>query len=527
MLRAKSPFRHLANGEMKNKVDYLKAKQRITALFLPGSDPVAATATIGDDEMEALLDAIVPSLPLRRPSQMAAISMFLFEGCRRFDRWFAPSPYVVPTRHSERFCKFVNAFRRAERGDPTNCAVFRIHQIRDLVYKHFDGVPLVTIAASKVARYMEQISQISAPSHPVKKAEFEQQKTELTAILGGLGDRSLRTFFQFRIPYVLHKQILEVNFIWGSIAMRARIVPSFHHSEESIVKTGQAAALSIGASRWQTGTSSITIEQEALVDGSAYTDRLQTLPGRDLPVDGWPKSFTWAFSIFHDLVWRLRNEYGGHQDWIPAPRDLSDLELWLRTGSISSLSYIRKGSPATLLEVFVPNKELVSVNLGELGRLPWSTECRVRADMYLELGDTNEALFWLNVAVESLIAKRFSEIEAMIDRPGLVDELGSPREFWSQAEAIVAKQFPEIASKIKWPSAPIHISIYGKLKALYRLVPMRTSVKEVEYYYREISGERNDLFHGNRSTRTTVATVEVASTALAWIDANMWPLITH
>ncbi len=143
--------------------------------------------------------------------------------------------------------------------------------------------------------------------------------------------------------------------------------------------------------------------------------------------------------------------------------------------------------------------------------------------MYLELGDTNEALFWLNVATESLIAQRFDEIESVTSRSGLASSLGSPKEFWAEAEMLLSKQFPDMKGKVKWPTGVIHVSVYGKLKALYRLVPMRTALDELLAKYREISGLRNDLFHGKSSVRVPVATVQTASEALKWIDLNMWP----
>lgn len=107
--------------------------------------------------------------------------------------------------------------------------------------------------------------------------------------------------------------------------------------------------------------------------------------------------------------------------------------------------------------------------------------------------------------------------------PGLASDLGSPKEFWSEAEMIVSKQFPEMANRIKWPSEPVHVSIFGKLKALYRLVPMQTSLEELQRKYRDISGERNELFHGKRTTRVSVTTIEAAQQALDWINTNMWP----
>jgi len=513
----------LRRRELTNKLDNIKAKRRILETFVPGGDSATAAKSLDDEEMEVILDAVIPLLPFRKPAQIHSLSMFLFEGAKRFDRWFPPSPYVVSVGQHERFAKFVSTFWRVERDDPTNCAVFKLHLVRDIVFKRFDEVPLCAIATPEIIQFERQIQQIPVPSSPIKQAEFTQHKSELLSVLAGLADRSLRTTFRFRIPYVLHKQALELDFRWFGISMRASIVPSFLAMEESFIQTGQNAAISVGASRWQTGSSVITIEQEALIDGSAHTERLQTLPGAELPADGWPKSFTLAFSIFHDLAWRLRTDHSGHQDWIPAPRDLSDLEFWIKTSSSDRLGYIRKGSPAALLEIFAPEEHLLHIDLGNLSRLSWSDECRVRANMYLELGDTNEALFWLNVAVESLIAERFKEIEAQIGRPGLASDIGSPKEFWSEAEAILSRQFPEMAGKVKWPSSPIHVSVFSKLKALYRLVPMKTSLDELQSKYRDVSGERNDLFHGKRATRVTVVTLESASQAVDWIHANMWP----
>ena len=305
--------------------------------------------------------------------------------------------------------------------------------------------------------------------------------------------------------------------------MQVLVVPQFNPVNETFTVFEGGAALSVGASRWQTGTSQITIRMAALLDGSAYTERLQALPGHEMPVEGWPKSFSWAFSIFHDVSWCLRDKHGGRQDWIPAPRDISDLEFSIQTSSCEGLGYIRKGSPAALLEAFTVSPVVLSIELGDVHPLAWSVECQTRATMYLELGETNEALFWLNVAVESLIAQRFNEIEQASGMSGLAAELGSPKEFWAQSEEIVSKQYPEMSGKVKWPTAPIHAGVFGKLNTLYRRVTMKTTIDELLGRYKKIWGERNDLFHGRRTSRVPVATVMSAFEALAWINENMWP----
>ena len=509
---------------MTDRMQYLKAKKRILDTFIPGADPVTAGSAIYEEELVSLLNAVSSAIPWSKPAQADALSMFLFAGVTRFDRWFAPTPFVVPPTHHDRFAKFVSAFRRAERKEPTNCRVFELHAIKNDIFRHFDMVPIEAVEASDVHGFRDLAARLSTPTSPGKKLEFENQRAELLAILDGLGSRTLRTQLRFRVPYVLHKRPLRVDFIWRGIAMQAQIEPKFDSSQETFVRAGDGVELSVGASRWQAGTSAINLELAALLDGSVYTERLQAIPGADCPVIGWPQSFTWAFSIFHDLAWTLRAGHDARQDWIPAPRDLSDLEQVIKTAGGIEVGWIRKGSPAALHEIFLPSSEPVVVSLGALERLSWSTECRTRANMYLELGDTNEALFWTNVATESLITQRFEEIEIETKRTGLAGSLGSPKEFWAESELILSKQFPEMQGKVKWPSSAIHVSVYGKLKALYRLVPMKTSLDELLSKYRVISGQRNDLFHGTSSARVSVGSVQAASEALSWIDQNMWPL---
>lgn len=509
---------------MPNQIQYIQAKRRICNCFLPGIDPVEAGRSISDEDLVTLLNAVSPAIPWGKPAQAPALEMFLFAGVTRFDRWFPPSPFVVPATQCERFAKFVSALRRAEGDNPVNCPVFQLHEIKDQVFESFDAVPIEKVQASEIQRYRKLVQSVPEPSNAVKKSEFERERADVLAILKGLQDLTLRTMLQFRVPYVIHNHSLRVNFSWGGVAVRAQIDPIFGQSAETFVQPGSGlAALSVGASRWQTGASSISLELSTLLDGSAYTERLQVIPGAEFPVEGWPKSFSWSFSIFHDLSWMLRVGHGGRQEWIPAPRDISDLEQFVSTAGASQLGWIKKGSPAALYEMFSPSAEPMTINLGTLERLPWAAECRTRSSMYLELGDTNEALFWLNVATESLIAQRFDEIEMVTGRSGLAASLGSPKEFWAEAEMILSKQFPDMQGRVQWPTAAIHVSVFGKLKALYRLVSMKTDLNELLAKYRAISGLRNDLFHGKSSARVPVATVRAASEALKWIDLNMWP----
>ncbi len=508
---------------MNRSMERLRVKREITDTFTPGQDPIASAGHISDEDLEKMLDAISSAIPFPKAEQNHSLSLFLYAGCRRFDRWFAPSPYIVPVQHRARFSKFVSALKRAEHGDPTNCATFELHEIRDDLFAAFDEGPIAAVDVVKLSDFDRRIARILAPQREVKRNEYFAQKEDLRVILDGIRDGSLRTEFKFDVPYVIHEQHLDVGFTWKGTCGCMEARPQFRPSGESFVNVEGGVALSVGASRWQTGTSTVIVQIAALVDGSAYTERLQAIAGHEFPVPGWPKSFTTAFEIFHDVVSQLRERHGGRQDWIPAPRDLSHLEFCLRTSKKPLISWLVKGSPASVMEAFSAPQGTLTIELGEIGPVRWVVECKSRAKMYLELGDTNEALFWLNVGVEALISTRFVEIENRTGIIGLADELGGPKEFWAQSEEVLVRQFPEMSGKVKWPTARVHASVFGKLKALYRRLPMHTSIDDLLRRYSEISGERNDLFHGNRSGRVSVTSVLIALAALDWVDDNMWP----
>lgn len=501
----------------------LKIKRKIREVFIPDVDPVKAAKKITDDDLVDMLNTVHEDIVNPNKRISGEIERLVYAGCVRFDRWFAPSPYVVKCEQKNRFKKFVAAMKYIEGTGPTNGPVFEIHALRDELYSVFGDVPFGSREHEKIDSFETRLSQIPLPPVGPKLKEYIEQKKKVELIIEGIRDGSLRTIMTFRVPYIIHKQNLQLSFTWREATARMDIQPTFKPLEESFMAVEGGVALSVGASRWQTGFSEIALELAVLMDGSAYSESLQSIPGHKLPVTGWPKSFTSAFEIFHDVAWNVRDQLGAHQDWIPAPRDISALTFSVGSAKEERIEWIVKGSPASLVETFSPTPDILEIELDELKPLSWDAECRSRAQMHLELGDTNEALFWVNVAVEALIASRFQEIEILVDKPGLADQLGSPKEFWADAEKIVTEQYPDMVGKVKWPSSQIHVSVFGKIKALYRLVPMRTSHKELLKQYRIISGERNDLFHGKRGGRTSVETVLKAFDALEWIRENMFP----
>lgn len=498
------------------------AKQRILDAFPPDSNPVAHFANYSERFYLETLEAVHKTIPFQDETQNQSLARFLYAGCLRFGRWFAPSPYVVSPDLHEKFAQFLQSLKKVEGGSSGNTVTFEIHHIRNKVYAEFDELSAVKVPFDRLEGFRQEMQRIRVPVQPEKRDELLEHSHELAAILFGLEDRSLRTRIKTRLPYILHRASLSLSFQWKSIPVQMTLTPDFRPSGETFANIAPATT-TIGTTRWQASTTTIEIELAALIDGDLYAESLQAIEGQDTPFAGWPKCFALAFTLIHEVSWHLRTRYGGEQQWVPAPRDLAEIETSIHTTMQERIGWRSKGSPANVLEGFTPPDEILKINLGELTSLDWSTKCRSLASMYMELGETNEALFWLNVATEALFKERFAGIAVEVDRPNLTTELESPKAFWAPAEEIVEQQFPEMAGKIQWPQTEIHVSIYAKLKFLYKSVEMRTSVKELLRHYRAISKYRNSLFHGVLEHRISLEIVQTAFTDYDWIVTNMWP----
>lgn len=498
----------------------LAGKRAILQAFGHERDPATCYHEYPEEFYLENLAAVQAGIPFRKPKQNEALSRFLYAGCLRFGRWFAPSPYIIHEHLADRFSQFVRALWKAEGGSSDNTAVFELHTVRSSLYREYDSEPIETVPPESLAKFRKVIRRLRLPNDYTKGREFVEQRDELLQIVQGLEDHSLRTVIRTRLPYIIHKSNLNARAVYEGIAVEVVASPSFHQPGDSFVMA-DPHAISVGASRWQGGITTVEITAAALIDIDWETPSLQSIDGEKTPISGWPQGFSFVFRLLHELVWRLRIHHDGERQWIPSPRDLAEIEAFLRTRDTPKLSWKVKGSPAALFEVFTKPTADLTLDLGVLEPVPWSTRCRSLSRMYLELGETNEAMFWLNVGVEALFKERFARIAMEIERPELESELNSPKAFWAPAEEVVVNQFPEMAGKVQWPEGEVHVSVYAKLRFLYREVPMRTSIKELLHHYRAVSLTRNALFHGVRDTRLPVSEVEVAFSSFDWIVDNM------
>lgn len=494
-------------------------KEKILQLFPRGVEVLSVFHDIEEEEYHRLLDAVESSIPFADLEENYSLRVFLYAGCLKFDRWTVPTPFVISPEQTFDYQRFVNALIKAEGKISENTPTFLLRIIKSELYSTLDCVPFDKIDSAKLQAFRNRIMGIPAPSNTQKFNQFDGEKQKITAIIDGVSNKDLRTIIITQLPYIIHTQPLSVKLSWKGIPVKATITPTFYQNESMAVALPFGQPL--GPTRWQSGITHIELELQTLVDCDMQTPSLLVFDSHELPIDGWPKALSLAFSLIHDVSWILRVKHSGEQQWIIAPRDLAQIENVINTASFGQIDWKIKQSPAVLMKGFDQSGEILHIDMGEVIPLAWHTRCRSLAKIYLEIGETNEALFWLNVGIEALFKMRFEEILQAIGKPELTEELDTPKVFWDPADEIVTTQFPELAGKIQWPDTQIHVSMYSKIKYFYKQIPMKTSVKEVLSYYNCVSKYRNALFHGTDEQRSSTDIVKEAMRCFDWLEENV------
>jgi hypothetical protein len=199
---------------------------------------------------------------------------------------------------------------------------------------------------------------------------------------------------------------------------------------------------------------------------------------------------------------------------------MAELEWQVFADPRHRIESVRQTSPGFIFRAFSPSTEVVSLDLRDAPPARWADRCRRIADTYVQAGETNVALFWLNVAAEALLQDRIEEASRSfgIDLGAV---LSSPAAYWDEARTLVEAHAPGISGTIPWPQDATHVSVYRKLKYLHRHYPMAAEGDDVIAHYSRVSRHRNALFHGFLQARLPVEDVERARDSLSWLIANL------
>jgi hypothetical protein len=454
-------------------------------------------------------------------SEKKTRELFLYDGCLRFGRWFVPSPPSVPFSHKENFRRCAHLLQQVEHV-PMNAPVFIVHTIRNDLYTEFADLPLPLgqVEITHLKKLSSCLDEVPVPNNEVKRDEFTKAIKEVKEIIVGLEDGTLRSYLRTTMPYPIARRPVQFTFNWGKVPIKGTITSTFLTPSELLCQAAPPLVLAPRTpTRWQYGKSLVELEFSALIDASIQVPALQ-LPSMELPFDTWPNGLQLAYEILYQACWELRRYSEFISIWVPSPGDIGDIESWVSSSDNVNINYIRRGHPSMLLNGFVPTKEALSVEFGNVGPALWHDRCRVLAEQYARFGETREALFWLNVGVEALLKER---MEAHIFKVGAkvdLDILDGSDTYWDQAKELIAKKFPDLTDEIEWPRNNQKPSRFRQLKYFCRTVVGAPDLHTTQANYSKVSKKRNSLFHGESEEPISVKDVKVAMEGFDWLDTE-------
>lgn len=499
-----------------NRPSGASPKSLVTTRFAADKDPHIAAQEFTSQGLYELFQAIRGELPWAESNSLEAARRFLFASCARFDRWSTPTPIVVARDQHQHFKELLDCLLELEGPDSPNTPYFEGHRLLSEVYGEFDCIDIQRIDRARLQTYREVLEPVRTRASNDPNAK--QACDCVNDILDGLEDGSLRSTIGTMLPYALHTSPLDIRFRYRDMAVRAKVTVEMKQAE------GLATILPMcqpkGPSRWQAAVTKIELQYNALVDFSAWAPPMIVFEELPLPVDGWPQWAIMAFENVHDLAWNLRLNYGGELQWVPAPRDLGATQLDVSAARRPRMESKSVDSPGCLMMAFGGVAQPIAIDLGDIREIPWHRRCRELAKIYLEIGETNEALFWLNVGVEALLLSRFSDLRNRCPKDNLDDLLASKAVYWDDAERVIAEQHPDLAGRTKWPDSGAHVSLFRKLKYVLRHYPFTCTERDAIAHYSVIWDHRNDLFHGSVEQRCPVEAVTSALQSFDWIDMN-------
>jgi hypothetical protein len=495
-----------------------EAERRISQVF---PTEAGSKDTLSDEEALDLLDAMEAPIRSGWRGPRDSLATFLFYTCAKFDRWDTPSPVVVPPSYPDQFERALGLFRLVEDQRSEFVSLFELHGLQTKLYQDAAIVPgRAQTGHLDIEEYRRRLSEIPAPTIPQQRLEFTARRIRLERLLNGLEKANLKSALVLNLPYALHHRTVDAAFNWHGVHTEVSIQPFFSQQRLPGVafEVLGAAVAPMYVSRWQAAMSTVRIQIDGLLDPSFYTPSLRERAGWQSPQEGWPSGHTFAFLLLYDLAWELRVHHQGEQQWIPAPADIGQVQYFL-SDSVGNQLDMRAAAIGGI-EARYGESGILPLSLEELSPLPWWERCKAQVALVLDLGDTPEALLWVNIAVEALFEERFNEFAVQLHRPELAQELTSPAALWIDAEKIVSKQFPDMAGKIKWPDTKRHISIFAKLRFIHRELDLACSLKETQRWYGIVSRHRNELFHGASSARPSAEHIMEALNALESLEKN-------
>jgi hypothetical protein len=255
-----------------------------------------------------------------------------------------------------------------------------------------------------------------------------------------------------------------------------------------------------------------------MFDHTGSAPLLHSVPWFQGPFDYGLKLVNTLFELLDSSIWQLRRHQETPGTWLLMSTDIGPLE-WGIYANECQIDWVLK-DPSAYRITYVkeePHPEAFELDFENVPS--WSERCRILATSFLARGQTNEAMFWLNVGIESLFEVRCKNICASMGID--FSSLGSGPNYWENANRIVCDQFPNLAGKIEWPEGKQGIpSWFSRIRSLDRQNVPNMNASEILRQYSQIQQHRNALFHGSAEGRISEKAVRNALDSFTWLEEN-------
>jgi hypothetical protein len=375
-------------------------------------------------------------------------------------------------------------------------------------------------APNKLNDLLNHLSKIKIPICDKMREEAFKIHRDIIFFARSISDGTLKTRLAIDLPYPISKNPLEVHFKWLGIDVIQRAKSNFLSPQGLFIQAAPPeVAIPQKSTRWQYGTTQIEFEISALIDPSIQVPPLQ-MHTLGTPFDGWPNGLHVAFSLVHFSSWALngRPEYIG--PWVPAPGDICAIRSVFDVPGVPNFDFKLRTNASMSWSSLTPSADIIQIELGDAKTIAWHQQCRFLADQYAVLGEVREAIFWLNVGVESLLRTR---MESHIQTNGLnlnLEILDGGKTYWDEAKQLIAAKFPEIVDEIAWPTEGKKPSLFQQLKYFCAHVEGAPEFDVSKKHYSKVSRRRNALFHGLKEDAVPTKEVRSAMDSFDWLAAN-------
>jgi hypothetical protein len=448
------------------------------------------------EEYRQIYYTINSHIPFTNEPLHTASCKFLYYGALKYDKFSIPTPNACDEEDFTMFKKMVNALSITEGKNSLCVPTLKLHILKWEIYNTFNLKFIDETSKKMIIEYQKELSTINlALGNSEKSREFNDQKENISKILLGLESNSFYTKIATELPYIFLKKETKINFETDRILFKIKITPKYLKSEDRLIKTTTNYIVDIsGASRWQNGISIIEITIKSLIDDSKSMPSLILNQEDDLtPIENWNYLFTLTYNIIEKIWWNFKELNIETSNWAPVPKDIPSITFsqCVKDGQVG---YKVITNPSNTYKIHPKESDNNLYNLEELKNVKWTKKCKMYANIYAETGQYKESLFWLNVAVESLISDL---VNSIVDDKIVLRELLNGVNTFESAEEILVKQFPTMKGKVKWPHSQKHPSIYYLIDKALLHSKTSLSAKEIKKNYSIINANRNDLFHGN------------------------------